>query len=134
MTAPTAAPQTWRMVVEAPDGRIHTSNDGRPNWAVTARRRRLWRRLGWAQALAHHWPRLEAAELHITVHLRNAARCDVHNLPGGPSLKGLVDGLVDARVVPDDGPAHLTVHMPRVAPLDGGRPRVALELRAKRQP
>jgi hypothetical protein len=65
------------------------------------------------------------------VHVRNHTRVEPPNLPGGPSLKGLIDGLVDARVVPDDHPAHLTVHMPRVAPLDGGRPRVVLELRAR---
>jgi hypothetical protein len=119
------------MVVEAPGGRVWTSNDGRPHWARTAERRRLWRGLGWGEALANGWPRLQAAELHITVHLRNHARTDPQNLPGGPSLKGLIDGLVDAKVVPDDDPAHLTVHMPKVAPLDGGRPRVVLELHAR---
>jgi hypothetical protein len=120
------------MVVEAPIGeRIWGANDDRPNRWEAARRRRLWRELGWGEALAHGWPRLQAAELHITVHLRNAARCDPHNYPGGATLKSLIDGLVDARVVPDDDPAHLTVHMPRVAPLEGGRPRVALELRVR---
>lgn len=55
-----------------------------------------------------------------------------HNFPGGPSLKGLIDGLVDARVVPDDRGPYLTVHMPKLAPLGhGGRPRVMLELRAR---
>ena len=53
---------------------------------------------------------------------------------GEATLKGLIDGLVDAKVVPDDAEPHLTVHMPRLAPLNGGRPRVVLELRAKEAP
>jgi hypothetical protein len=133
MSAPAATPPTFRLEVEAPIGeRIWGANDDRPHWSETARRRRLWRELGWAEALANHLPRLQAAELRVTVHLRNWRTADAHNLPGGATLKGLIDGLVDAKVVPDDCEPHLTVHMPTLAALDGRRPRVVVELRPKR--
>jgi len=131
VTAAAATPPTFRLEVEAPDGRIWGANDGRPHWAETARRRREWRYLGWVHARHARLPRMGAAELHVTVHLRNWRRADAHNYPGGPTLKGLIDGLVDAKVVPDDCEPYLTVHMPTLVPLGGGRPRVVLELRPR---
>lgn len=131
-TTPSAAdPPTFRLEVEAPDGRVWGANDGRPHWSRTAKRRQEWRYLGWLEARAARLPRLPAAELHVTIHLRNWRAADAHNYPGGPSLKGLIDGLVDAKVVPDDREPFLTVHMPTLAALDGGRPRVVVELRPK---
>ena len=132
VTAPANTLSAFRLVVEVLIGeRIWGANDDRPGWAERARRRRLWRKLGWGEALAAHLPRMGAAELHVTVHLRNWQRADAHNYPGGATLKGLIDGLVDAKVVPDDREPYLTVHMPTLAALDGGRPRVVVELRPK---
>jgi hypothetical protein len=62
--------------------------------------------------------------------MRNGARADAANLPGGPSCKGLLDGLVDAKVIPDDREPYLAASY-RAAPLEGGRPRVVVEITPK---
>ena len=94
----------------------------------------IWRHLGWARAIHARIPHFAAVDLKVTIHLRNWRRADAHNYPGGPSLKGLVDGLVDAKVAPDDAEPYLTMAMPTLAPLEGGRPRVVVEITPKETP
>lgn len=58
---------------------------------------------------------------HITVQLvykpkRNLRR-DAGNLM--PTHKAILDGLVDAGIVPDDTPQYVTEMMPRIEPADG---------------
>jgi hypothetical protein len=133
VTADPQAPPVYRLVVEDPTGdgivgvnqasihRIHT-------WKETQRE---WRDAAFWLAKATRMPRLERAELRMVCHLRNWRQADGPNMASGPSLKGLVDGLVLAGVVRDDRLPWLDVLMPRLAGLDGGRPRVDVELQAK---
>lgn len=66
----------------------------------------------------------------LTVHLRAGTRADQQNYISGPSCKGLLDGLVRAGVVVDDREPYLHVTC-RTTALQGGRPRVVVELRPK---
>lgn len=84
----------------------------RLHWSEKARRTRMIREtVGWqAQAMRlGHAPHI-SVQLHYTTGDRR--RRDSDNLV--PTMKPAVDGLVDAGVVPDDDPAHVTTIMPAI--------------------
>jgi hypothetical protein len=71
-----------------------------------ARRTSATRALWWGLALEAHIPRLLRARIVVTpLHADGSSPQDVAAC--APEAKAAVDGLVDARVLPDDGPAHL---------------------------
>lgn len=87
-----------------------SAND-RLHWRARNRRTRYLRGLANDMARARRAPSYGAAQIVAWVTWPNHARRDVHNLM--PTLKALVDGLVDARVLPDDSDRHLIGPDPR---------------------
>ncbi|QHO91953.1 hypothetical protein CWT12_12405 [Actinomyces sp. 432] len=90
-----------------PKGEWITSNGpaGRLHWAEKARRtRRLRERAGW-EARRARIPAMPRARIDAYIHGRFRRRVDPANTY--PTVKALVDGLVDARVLPDDDSRHL---------------------------
>lgn len=81
------------------------AND-RGHWSRHSRLTRIWRTHTNAAARQARIPRLEKAHITATIHKTRAGRWDPANLY--PTVKACVDGLVDARVLPDDDAEHLT--------------------------
>ena len=77
----------------------------RHHWASVAARRRELRRWAAHLAAATRAPRLGRARVTATVRLSSHGRRDPLNW--APTVKPLLDGLVDAGVLPDDDAAHL---------------------------
>jgi hypothetical protein len=85
------------LTIEVPRALLISAND-RLNWYEKARRTAWLRTLGRARILAAHpWP----VTLTVTVtYPPLARRRDASNL--APTVKGLLDGIVDAGLLPDD--------------------------------
>jgi crossover junction endodeoxyribonuclease RusA len=66
--------------------------------------------------------------VHVTLHYvpKERRRRDADNLV--PTLKPCIDGLRDARVIPDDTPDHVTWEPPVIHPADPRNPRLWLEV------
>jgi len=78
----------------------------RAHWANVHRQTQALRGRGMVAAQAVHGPHLRKAALTVSViYPRTTRRRDVHNLMG--TVKPLLDGMVDARVIPDDNDDHL---------------------------
>jgi len=104
LAAPASTPRTW--VIEMPAGtELLNSNDRDSHWA---RRNRVTEGLrataGWL-ARRQQIPALGRAHVLAVYEPPDRRRRDPANLY--PSVKAIVDGLVDARVLPDDDAAHL---------------------------
>jgi hypothetical protein len=126
-SAPTGGdPRTWTFTIH---GRAWSANHDHEigRWGVTEQRAQ-WKKSAFYLAKHTKIPPLRSARLNLKIHLRNGRRADPQNYPSGSSLKGLIDGLVAAGVVPDDRPPYLDVRMPTMAPLDGGAPRVEVTI------
>lgn len=67
--------------------------------------RRAWRAAGAAHARAAHLPKLQHVHLVAVLRFPDNRRRDPHNYY--PTLKALVDGLVDYGLVPDDSHQYL---------------------------
>lgn len=88
------APAAWLNANSRTDRRSQTDD------------RQEWRRAGRVYALQAHLPRgLKAIHVIATIHPTNRIRRDVANLY--PTVKALVDGLVDYGLIPDDNDRHL---------------------------
>lgn len=92
----------WRMrlSIDSPPLR---DND-RKHWAIKARETAKLRTLSWALAIDYRIPPLERAR--IVLHWQPATKRRRDQLSIAPTLKPLVDGLVDAGVLPDDDSEH----------------------------
>jgi crossover junction endodeoxyribonuclease RusA len=112
-------PRSW--TVELPPGMdLLNSNDRDGHWA---RRKRITEALraaaGWA-ARQQKIPPLERAAIVAVYEPPDRRRRDPQNWQ--PSFKACVDGLVDARVLPDDDSRHLDGPDPRLGEVcKGGR-------------
>lgn len=95
---------TRSVVVEVPAGEWLTAN-GRLHWAQRARRTRALRVRAAIAARAARIPPMVRARITVHVHGRTRARTDPAN--AYPTIKAVVDGLVDAGILPDDDAAHL---------------------------
>jgi crossover junction endodeoxyribonuclease RusA len=96
-------PRSWR--IEMPAGMELLNSNHRGHWS---RRQRLTKDLRWAAcclARSALVPQLERAHVEAVYEPPDRRRRDPANLY--PSIKACVDGLVDARVLPDDDAAHL---------------------------
>jgi hypothetical protein len=111
-----------RWVIQAPIGRPITMNKHRTlhhleRAKVDAEIRAYW----FTMALKARLPRLERIRIEVTpLHKNNASPQDVAAC--APYEKAARDGLRDARVVADDGPAYVLscmFHAPRVCGVDG---------------
>lgn len=87
------------------------------HWAARSKLVKEWREAAWAAALQ---AKAEIAEtfpwspvsLSATFILPDRRRRDPGNLVGSEGLKAAIDGLVDARVIPDDSLAVIYVYGP----------------------
>lgn len=98
--------RTFILPMAIPPGEVITLNR-RAHWAAVHRQTVQLRMRGAAMLrMQPHRPRLKRA--HCTVHVAypDRRRRDVHNLMG--TVKPVLDGLVDARLLPDDDDAHLS--------------------------
>ncbi|WP_136314342.1 hypothetical protein [Actinomyces procaprae] len=97
----------YKISVLIPKGEWIASNGpaGRLHWAEKARRvKALRERAGWTARRARI-PALQRARIDAYLHGRTRRRVDPAN--AYPTIKALVDGLVDAHVLPDDDSLHL---------------------------
>lgn len=115
-------PRTWTFTVH---GKVNSANADHAagRWAVT-RLRSEWRAAGYYHAKNAKVPPLGAARVDLVIHLRNHRRADPQNYPSASSVKGLLDGLVAAKVIGDDRPPYLDLAMPTLAPAGSDGPRV----------
>ena len=95
---------TRSVVIDVPAAEWLTSN-GRYHWASRARRTRALRVRAALAATAARIPPMARARITVHVHGRTRARTDPAN--AYPTVKALIDGLVDVGVLPDDDAAHL---------------------------
>jgi hypothetical protein len=146
-------PRTWTLTIPAPSGKVMgTNHDHRAHWRVVHRHRQAAKQAADAAARAAGIPRLDRCHVAITVHTRQWRTTDATNLPGGSTVKAILDGCADERhictkqcrnlpggcplkgqivrvgIVASDRPEHMDVQMPRLAGLDGGPPRVVLTI------
>ncbi len=101
----------WRLSL--PDGPHLTANQ-RLHWADRFRRTACWRHNTKVIAREARIPALPRIGVHLEIHPPDRRRRDPSNW--APTQKACVDGLVDARVVPDDSPAYVVEGMPRLVP------------------
>ena len=81
-------------------------NDTR-HWAPQAKLVKLWRNIGYYTAKVNHLPTgLHRVTIFAEIHKTDNRKYDAHNLM--PTLKPIVDGLVDYGLIPDDNNTHLT--------------------------
>lgn len=89
---------------------VHASNlmtaNQRLHWAQKAAITRTPRDTGRINARFQNLPAMERAHLTVYVSWQNARRRDVSNI--APTIKALVDGIVEAGILPDDDDLHLT--------------------------
>jgi len=75
----------------------------RLHWAQRAERTRWLRQV--AKLKARHLAPLQEASIHAMIHSPTARGGDIDG--PAPTIKALIDGIVDAGVLPDDSPKHL---------------------------
>lgn len=98
----------------------------RMHWAAKANITRAVRGTGYV--LARNAKAPTTTRLTVTLHYqpRDHRRRDRHNL--WPTVKALVDGLVDAGLVPDDDTDHVSTPEPVIHPPNGSKAAMWLEL------
>lgn len=103
----------WHLMIPAPDGQVWGVNhDNRAHWrAVHAHRKQARDGARWV-AREQRIPTMQRVRLDVTIYMRAWRRADPGNYPGGATLKGMIDGLVEAGVMPDDRQEHLDLRMP----------------------
>lgn len=101
---------TWTLVL--PYSRPPLSANQRLHWAQKARITRQIRRDAFLLAKAAKIPACERIIVRMEYLPRDKRRRDPSNLM--PTQKAVVDGLIDAGVVPDDCPPFVTEWMPRI--------------------
>ena len=107
-------------VLTLPGSKPSLTLNSRQHWAVKARETRVVRATAALLARKHRIPPLARCEVLLTYYPRDRRRRDADNLVG--LLKACCDGLVDARVVPDDTPDLMRKPMPVIGPVTkGGR-------------
>lgn len=94
---------TWTLTIPAPAPWLNA------NQRVDLRRqtpdRRAWRDAAHTWAIHDRLPKLQHARIVATLHFRDGRRRDPHNFY--PTIKAVVDGLVDYGLLPDDSHPHL---------------------------
>lgn len=79
------------------------NSNHRLHWAVRAKRTKTWREA--ARCAAHGLPRNQRVQVTVYIHKKTRRAYDAHNLT--PTAKAVMDGIVDAGLIPDDTNAHL---------------------------
>jgi crossover junction endodeoxyribonuclease RusA len=96
-------PRTWR--IEFPAGMELLNANDRTHWSAKAPVTKALRWAAFCLARSGLVPQLDRAHVEAVYEPPDRRRRDPANLY--PSIKACVDGLVDARVLPDDDAAHL---------------------------
>lgn len=111
--------RTWTLAIPADEWWINSNY--RNGWRRAALLTKSWREQAHWMAKAEKLPTgLEKIHIVATFQFRDKRRRDVHNLM--PTLKAVVDGLVDYGLIPDDSTTYLTGPDLRVgATLPSGR-------------
>lgn len=97
-----------------------TANQRFGHWAEKAKLVKQLRQESMVRARSMRLPTSKFATVTLHYQPRDRRRRDRHNLY--PSVKALVDGLVDAKVVPDDDAEHLSAPEPVIHPAVKGEP------------
>ncbi|QSR25546.1 hypothetical protein CFH99_07910 [Nocardioides aromaticivorans] len=87
-----------------PDGLWLSAND-RMHWAPKAKRTKALRELGYDTAMANPVGTFDVAHIAAFIGYPRNGRADPAN--AAPTVKALIDGLVDAGVFPDDDSTHV---------------------------
>ncbi|MEU0515599.1 hypothetical protein [Amycolatopsis sp. NPDC006125] len=131
---PTRPRSRKRPVTKLPAGKPLTLNQHHNPFAKAKLVEQIREGTGWAALAAMKRHRVGRQD-HITVQLHyrpgDRRRRDTDNLIA--SQKPAVDGLVDARLIPDDNPSHLTWFPPEIH-TDPGPRRLWLEIRLDQPP
>ena len=95
---------SWTLTILAPTDWLNLNQ--RTHWAEKARRTKSWRLAGAIQAQAAMLPK-RIPKVQITAHIIKPTNrtYDAHNLI--PTVKAIIDGLVDYQLITDDTNKHL---------------------------
>ena len=107
---------TQELIIEVPDNEWLTENKD-PNRYAKARARKALRQRGYMYARSQKLTPMSRAFCTVYVKGRTGGRLDPANAE--PTVKPIIDGLVDAGALPDDDSEHLKVAFDR----DPGRHR-----------
>lgn len=94
----------WTITIPAPCDWLNANK--REHWRVKADKVSEWRAAGCRAASQAKLPTLSRAHINAVLHFRDNNRRDAHNWY--PTLKALVDGLVDHGLLADDSTRYLT--------------------------
>lgn len=104
MTAPR---RSWELTLTVEDGREWLNLNHRDHYRTKAKKTKAWRAYAEQAARAAGVPALHRATITGRIYKPHNRRYDPHNL--FPTLKAIIDGIVDAGVLEDDDHTHLTV-------------------------
>ncbi|MGX6605606.1 hypothetical protein ACWKSP_26260 [Micromonosporaceae bacterium Da 78-11] len=120
MSAVVTETRTWTLTIPAPAKWLNANQ--RTDLRRQTPDRRAWRDAGRVYAMQAKLPKLERAYLLAELRFADNIRRDVHNLY--PTIKAVVDGLIDYGLLPDDNHHHLVGpdlrYGPKVAKRSGG--------------
>lgn len=117
--------QTWTLTIPAPAPWLNANQ--RTDLRRQTPDRRAWRDAAHTWAMKDRLPKLRHARIVAELHFRDNRRRDPHNYY--PTIKAVVDGLVDYGLLPDDSSQYLIGPDLRMGePLANGRPWGALDL------
>lgn len=102
MTAVTDT-RTWTLTIPAPA--IWLNANQRTDLRRQTPDRRAWRDAGRVYATQRKLPKLQRAHIVAELRFADARHRDVHNLY--PTIKALIDGLIDYGLLPDDSHHYL---------------------------
>jgi crossover junction endodeoxyribonuclease RusA len=108
-----------RWTIELPDAPYVTPN-ARVHWSRRASSAAVWRQAAKVSVMAAKVPACGRVEVSLTMFAKDRVRRDEDNLVSGV-LKHVIDGIVDAGVVPDDAPEYVRALMPTIVPPTGKR-------------
>jgi crossover junction endodeoxyribonuclease RusA len=112
------APRTWVACILAPT--MYMTMNDREHWRPHAVKVKRWRKAATAATTPSTGP-LPPCHVGVVLEVPDRRRRDPHNYY--PTIKALVDGLVDAGLWPDDTPNYVTTHEPAFRVTKRGQPQ-----------
>lgn len=94
---------SWQLHINRPAPWLNLNE--RLHWAEKSRRTRQWRQAAAIYARSAKLPHLHRVQIEAFICFPDRRRRDVHNWM--PTVKAIVDGLVDYGLIPDDSDANL---------------------------
>lgn len=116
-------PNRWTLVIEGP---LFTLNGERGmHYHKRAKLVKTWREATYLAALEAKIPKMKSINVMFVPHRKN--RRNMADTGGHfPVAKACIDGLVDAQVIPDDGPEFVKSLEFKAPYIDGGEDRAML--------